>query len=116
MSQPSPSGFDRFNDALRNLDEQLQELRDRFDENGRRFRSEFRKRADRLDTQLRKSPIYRRADQVRKDLEDQVGRRREQVYDAIGLASKAEIEKLNKKLNTISKKLNELAKEHTADL
>ena len=116
MSQPSTSGFDRFNDALRNLDEQLQELRDRFEDNGRRFRDEFRKRTDRLDSQLRKSPLYRRADRVRKDIEGQVERTREQVYDAIGLASKSEIEKINKKLSTISKKLNDLAKEQTADL
>ena len=109
MAETTPNAFDRFNDTLRNLDDQIQELRERVEENGRQFRDDFRKRAEKVETQLRKSPLYRRAEQTRKDFESQVGKTRDQVYDTFGIASKAEIQKLSKKLNAISKKLNELS-------
>ena len=79
MAETTPNAFDRFNDTLRNLDDQIQELRDRVEENGRQFRADFRKRAEKVETQLRKSPLYRRAEQTRKDFESQVGKTRDQV-------------------------------------
>ena len=48
--------------------------------------------------------------QARKNVEDRVERGREQIYDVFGLASKAELQRINRKLNLISKKLNELTR------
>jgi hypothetical protein len=107
-----PSGFDRFNDALRNLDDQVQELRDRFDDQRRKVEDEFQKRREKLEAQVRKSPLYKRADRVRKDIEEQVEQTRDQVLDVFGIATKHDLDKINRKLNLLSKKLNELSKEH----
>ncbi len=36
---------------------------------------------------------------------------RAQIYDAVGIASKSEIDKLHRKLNTITRKLNEISRD-----
>ncbi len=116
MAQTSANAFDRFNDALRGLDDQLQELRERFDERRDTLRAEIRKQATRIETQLRKSALYRRAEEVGKELTEQVDQARTQLYDVIGVASKSEVDKINRKLSAISKKLNEIAKDQAVEL
>jgi len=111
MAQTRASGFDRFNETLRSLDDQLQELRDRFDTRRKKVETELRKRRERIEEDLRESSVFQRADTVRKDVGERVERGRDQLYGVFGLASKAEVQKLNRKLNSISKKVNELAKE-----
>ena len=111
MAEPSNSGFERLNDAFRNLDDQLQELRVRFDDQLRRVENSWNERREEFRAQVRETTLYKRSEQVRKDLEEQVDRGRVQLYDVFGIASKSEIQKLSRKLNTLSKKLNELARE-----
>ena len=111
MAEPSNIGFERLNDAFRNLDDQLQELRERFDDQLRRVENSWNERREELRDQVRKTALYKRSEQVRKDFEEQVDRGRAQLYDAFGIASKSEIQKLSRKLNTLSKKLSELARD-----
>jgi len=105
------TGFDRFNDALRSLDDQIQDLREQFDDRRKGIEKEVRQRADDVQSQLKKNPLYKRAERARKDWEEQIDKARSSVYDVFGLATKSDIDKLNKKLNTISRKLTDLAKE-----
>ncbi len=105
------TGFDRFNEALRNLDEEIQDVRERFERGRERVGTEVRQRADRVRSEVRNSEAFRRADQLRRDVEGQLERSREQLYNAFGLATKADVEKLNRKLNQLSRKLNELVKD-----
>ncbi len=116
MAHASTSAFDRFNDALRNLDDQIQELRDRVDERRKSFRAELRKQTSRIEHTLRKSALYRRAEQAGRDLQTQVEQSREQIYGVFGIASKAEVEKLNRKLAQVAKRLNDIAKDQAAEL
>ena len=109
MAQTRSSGFDRFNDALKSLDEQLQDLRERFDHQRRKVERDVRKRAEKLQARVQESDLYKRAEGARKDLESRVESSRSQIYDAFGIASKLEIEKLNKRMNKISKQLTELS-------
>ena len=114
MAEARTSGFERFNDALRGLDDQLQDLRERFDEQRKKVEGELRKRREQVREDVRGSSVFQRAEQVRKDIEDRVERGRDQIYDAFGLASKAEVQRISRKLNTITKKVNEIAKEVVA--
>lgn len=124
-SQSHARHLDRFNEALRSIDEQVQEVRERFESQRRSFEKDIRKRAERLedqlrsslskragqlDEQLRESTWYKRAERIAKDVEGQVEQGRDRIFEAFGIASSAEIERIHKKLNAISKKLNELAK------
>ncbi len=114
MAQTRSSGFDRFNDALKSLDEQLQDLRERFDHQRRKVERDVRKRAEKLQARVQESDLYKRAEGARKDLESRVESGRSQIYDVFGIASKHEIEKLNKRLNKISKQLTELSEGRSA--
>ena len=114
-AQDRTTGFDRFNEALRNLDDQVQDLRERFDDQRRQVEDEIQKRRERLETQIKKSPLYKRVDRVRKDIEEQVSETRSQILDAFGIATKSDLDKLNRKLNVIQKKLNEIGKEQAAE-
>ena len=111
MATTQASGFDRFNEALRNLDDQLQTLRDRFDDRRKQLERQFRRRADRLQDDIRTSTAFKRAERARKDVGDAVEKARDQVMEVFGLATKSDIERLSRKLNTLSKKVNELSKE-----
>ena len=115
MAEPSNGGFERLNDAFRNLDDQLQELRGRFDDQLRRVESSWNERREEIRAQLRSTAIYKRSEQVRKDLEEHVDRGRSQLYEVFGIASKSEIQKLSRKLNTLSKKLSELTREQVVE-
>ena len=109
MATARMSGFDRFNDALKSLDEQLQDLRERFDHQRTRVEKEVRKRAEQLQERMQGTDLYKRAEQNYQDLNTRFESARTQVYDVFGIASKAEVEKLHKRLNKISKQLNDLA-------
>lgn len=113
QSSQNTSSFDRFNEALRSLDDQVQELRDRFDDRRRQVEDELKKRRDQIESQLKKNPLYKRVDQVRKDIEEQVERGRDQVFEVFGIATRADVEKIDRKLAVLSRKLNELAKDQS---
>ncbi len=107
----SQTPFDRFNDALKTIDEQLQGIRDQFDERRKEFETDLRKRAQKVQVEVKKTALFRRVDQARKDVEDQVERAREAIYDVFGIASKSDVDRLSRKLSSISRKLNDLAKD-----
>ena len=115
MASTQTTAFDRFNDALKQLDEQFQELREQLDERRREFEKDVRKGADRVQKQLKDTDLYKRAEQVRGEWEEQVDKARSAVYELFGVATKSDIEKLSRKLNTLSRKLNELGKEGRGD-
>jgi chromosome segregation ATPase len=109
MAHARSTGFDRFNDALKSLDEQLQDLRERFDHQRHRVEREVRKRASHLQERIQESDLYKRADGVRRDLETRIDETRSQIYDVFGIASKSEVEKLHRRLNKISKQIHDLS-------
>jgi polyhydroxyalkanoate synthesis regulator phasin len=109
MAQTRSTGFDRFNDALKSLDEQLQDLRERFDDQRGKLEREVKKRVVKIQSRLEESDLYKRADSARKDAQERFENTRSQIYDVFGIASKHEIEKLNKRLNKISKQISELS-------
>ncbi len=103
------TSFDRFNDALKSLDEQLQDLRERFDHGRQRVEKEVRKRAEAAAERIQETDLYKRADKLRKDVETRVDESRTRIYDVFGIASKSEVEKLHKRLNKISKQITDLS-------
>jgi len=103
------TSFDRFNDALKSLDEQLQDLRERFDHGRQRVEKEVRKRYERAAERIQDTDLYKRAEKLRKEVETRVEEGRSQIYDVFGIASKQEIKKLHKRLNKISKQIADLS-------
>ncbi len=117
----SSSGFDRVSEAFRNLDDQIGEIRERLDERRQRVEREVRKRTEEVtdqvtsefkkrQEQIEETPFYKRLTQVREDIEAEVDKRRAQVYEVFGIATKDDVSKIHKKLKAISKKLDQLSK------
>ncbi len=109
MAQAQGSVFDRFNDTLKNLDDQLQELRDRFDDQRKKVEDQFGQQREKIETQIRETALYQRGERVAQDVGEQIGRGRTQLFEVFGIASKSEIDKINRKLNKLSKRLNEFS-------
>ena len=107
--------IDRFNEALKSLDEQLQGVRDQFDERRKEFEADLRKRAQKVQSDVKKSALFQRVDRARRGVEDQVEKTREAIYDVFGIASKSDVDRLSRKLSSISRKLNDLAKDTAKD-
>ena len=80
MSSSQVNGFDRFNDALRSLDDQLQDLRERFDDGRRRVETEIRKRRDQVEADFRKSLLFKRAESAVENVTDSVENTRDQLF------------------------------------
>ena len=110
-TETESSNFDRLNDALRGLDQQIQDLRERFDGQRRRVEDEFEKRRKQFEADFRQSPLFRQASRVRKELDQQVEQARDQVFETFGIATKHDLDKLNRKVNLLSRKLGELSRE-----
>ncbi len=121
----SASGFDRVSEAFRNLDDQIGDIRERLDVRRQRVErevrkrteevadqvtSEFKKRSEKLEGQIKATSLYKRLTQVREDIESEVDKRRAQVYEVFGVATKDDVDKIYKKLKAISKKLDQLSK------
>lgn len=110
MPATPTTAFDRFNDAIKGIDSQIQSIRERFEGRRREIEDEVRKRAQDVQDQLQDSGLYKRAEAARKNIEDRVEEARCGLFDTFGLATKDDVAKLSKKLNSVSRKLNEIAK------
>lgn len=111
MPASPTTAVDRFNDAIKGIDTQIQTLRDQFDDRRRDIRKDLRKRAQDVQGQLQDTGLFKRAEAARKTVEERAEAARSGIFDTIGLATKDDVAKLTKKLNTVSRKLNELTKQ-----
>ena len=122
--------IDRFQEAFESIDREVEKLQKNLRSRGKELekelesrrkglekrwnegRKEFEKRAQEggelLRTELSKSETYRRADEIRKDVNKFLAKGLEEVLGAVGLASKSDLTKLNRRLNQLSKKVREL--------
>lgn len=81
--------------AYQLVDEQLKNVRERVETQSKD-----------LQRKLRRKDWYRTAKRWQKDIERKAERVRVDAYHAAGIATKAEIDTLNKKLNELNRRLN----------
>jgi dsDNA-specific endonuclease/ATPase MutS2 len=77
----------------------------------RRFdagRKGFEKRARKVRKELRKNPTLKRFDNLRRDVTRQLEQGAETVLNALQIASKRDVQRIDRKLNTLGRKLKEL--------
>ena len=111
MPAAASTAIDRLNDALKDIDSQIQTIRDRFEGRRRELETDLRQRAQGVQEQFQENPLFKRAEAARKTIEGRVEEARSGLLDSIGLASKDDVARLTKKLNSVSRKLNEVAKQ-----
>ena len=108
-------GVDRFQDALKNADKEFQRVQRRVKTQRRTIERRIEKQAKSIEKQakkqidqIRKNDLVKRAETLSKDVQSQLESGVESVLSIFQIASKADIQRVDRKLNRISKKLKEL--------
>ena len=119
-------GVDAVQDAIKNADKEFQRLqrraktqrrtiernletrRKRIEKNVEKQVKSFEKQAQKQIKQIRKNDYVKRAETFRKDVQSQIESGLEQVLGVFQVATKSDVQKIDRKLNRISKKLKEL--------
>ncbi|UCE85008.1 MAG: hypothetical protein JSU66_11695 [Deltaproteobacteria bacterium] len=94
----------------KNLRSQRKDLEKRFERTRKNLEKQTRQRVDRALSDVRKRPAYKRVESARKDLSKRVDAGVETFLGAFGVASRSEVQRLDRKLNQVNKKLRELEK------
>jgi len=101
-------GLDRFETVVKSVERDFRRLQKQAD----RRRKELEKRAGRqvkrLQTELRNNPLLRRADTLRADAGRVVEERVESLLGTLRIASHAEVERLERKVGQLSRKVRQL--------
>jgi polyhydroxyalkanoate synthesis regulator phasin len=110
-------GIDRVQSAFQSLDKEYRRLQKTADKRRKEFEKRAEKQIRRFQSELRKSPIVKRAEGVRAKVGEASGEARQKLTDrletvlgAMQIATRTEIEKLDRKLALLNKKVRELEK------
>jgi hypothetical protein len=106
------SVFRSLDSELRRVQKQLQTRRRSFEKqlaSGRRdIEKQTRKQVKRLQAELRKNPLIKRAQTLRGETTAQIDRAVERVLGALQIASKTDLDRIDRKLTVLTRKLKEL--------
>ena len=92
----------------KNLRSQRKDLEKRFEKTRTKLEKQTRQRVNRALTEIRKRPVYKRLETARKDVGKRVDQGVENLLGAFGVASRSQVQRLDRKLNQMNKKLREL--------
>jgi polyhydroxyalkanoate synthesis regulator phasin len=123
MAQTSvfEQGIDRFQETFKDVDRQVQRVRRELARRRRSLEREIQKRrADleklagrqvrRLRTELRRSPAFRRAESLQAGARQRLERQIDQVRSAIPVASRGDVESLERKIAGLTRRVRQLEK------
>ncbi len=106
----------RINEAVQFIDDEFQRVQKELSARRQSLEKEFatkrktvekrtRKELKRIQSGLKKSPIVKRADAVRKDVTKRVEARVDTLLELMQVASKSDVQQINKKLTTLNRRL-----------
>jgi hypothetical protein len=105
-------------EGIERISQELEKWNDDLQTRSAKFRKESRKRIDKsvkqVQTELRKLPALKRAEEFRSGIEKRVDQGVDRVYTSLKLARLDEVKKLERKIAQLNKKLRDLEKEWTA--
>jgi hypothetical protein len=106
------SVFRSIDGELRRVQKQLQSRRKTFEKqlaSGRRdIERQTRKQVKRLQTEFRKNPLVKRAQTLRSNATQQIDSVVDRVLGALQIATKNDLERIDRKLTVLARKLKEL--------
>ncbi len=103
-------GVDRLNDAFHSIDHEFQRVQKELTTRRRSVEKRTRKELNRLQSELKKSPLVKRAKSLRKDLTKEVEASMDSFLGLIRVASKSDVERIDKKLATLNRHLKAVEK------
>ena len=106
----------RINEAVQFFDDEFQRVQKELSTRRKSLEKEFatrrrtvekrtRKELKRIQLELKKNPIVKRADAVRKDVTKQVETRVDSILGLMQVASRSDVQRINKKLTTLNRRL-----------
>jgi len=106
----------RINEAVQFIDDEFQRVQKELSARRKSLEKEFatrrktverrtRKELKRIQSELKKNPIVKRADAVRKDVTKQVETRVDSLLGLMQIASRSDVQRINKKLTTLNRRL-----------
>ena len=106
----------RINEAVQFFDDEFQRVQKELSTRRKSLEKEFaskrktvekrtRKELKRIQSELKKNPIVKRADAVRKDVTKQVETRVDSILGLMQVASRSDVQRINKKLTTLNRRL-----------
>lgn len=112
-------GVDRVRETVESIEDDLGKARTRvrkqiqartrvFEKQRKNFEKQAQKRVDRLRREINKNPYVKRAQDAWEDASKQVERGVDTVLGVLQVASKSDLQRIDRKLNQINKKLREI--------
>jgi hypothetical protein len=102
--------FERVQDRFRSAGDELQKLQDRAAKNRRDFTKRTQKRSQKVQKRLLKVPAIKAADEFRVEVFKQIESNVDEFLSLLPVASNADIKKLERKVNALTKKIRTLEK------
>jgi chromosome segregation ATPase len=121
-------GIDRFRDAFGSLEDEVERVQRQLRARRRKLekqlnanrkdlekrldsgRKDLEKRAKKLQKEVRKNPAVKRLEELRKDAEKRYADGVESVLKALQIASKSDVQRIDRKISQLNKKLKEMEK------
>ena len=100
--------IDRVQEAIQSVGDEFERLQGQLGDRRKEFETQTQKRVKKLQKDLRKQPLFKRADTLRRDATKQIEQGVGGVLSTLQIASSADMKKLDRKLNVISKRLKEI--------
>ena len=101
-------GVDRINDAFSSIDDEFQRVQKEMSDRRKSVEKRTRKEVKRLRSESKKNSYVKRAESLRKDANKQLESGVDSVLALFQIASKADLSRIDRKLNAISKRLKRI--------
>ena len=101
-------GIDRVQEAFQSVGDEFERLQGELDERRKDFEATTQKRVKKLQKNIRKQPLFKRAESFRRDATKQIEQGVEGILNALQIASSTDMKKLDRKLSAINKRLKEI--------
>ncbi len=102
--------IDRVQSAVHSVEDEFERLQKQFGKRRKQFEREAQKRVKQIRTEIRKQPLVKRAESLRGDARKQIETGVETILATLQIASRGEVQRLDRKLGQINRKLSQLEK------
>jgi hypothetical protein len=119
-------GVDRFNAAFQSLGDEVERLQQEFQsrrksfekqltDGRKKFEKRTRKQVNRIESELRKNPLIKRAQSLQSDVAQQIEDGAGRLLNALQIASKSDLQRVDRKLTQLTRKLKEIERARKAN-
>ncbi|MDJ0864586.1 MAG: hypothetical protein QNK03_00660 [Myxococcota bacterium] len=107
-------GIDQVRKTVRGVEREFKKIQKRVETRRKAFEKRANREMKRIQKEFQKQPLVKRAETLRKDATKQWEKSVDQLVDALPVATKREVAKIDRKLNSINRKLRELERANAA--